>query len=90
MMNGKKNWQLDVEIMEEDQHTQAQAVLTTTGGAIMSGSGVARRNPRDSDVPMIGDELAVSRALSELSHKLLDTAAQEIGRIEHRRVHLTH
>jgi hypothetical protein len=89
-MNGKKSWQLDVEISEEDQHTQAQAVLTTAGGAVMAGNGVARRNPRDTDVPMIGDELAVSRALSELSHKLLDTAAQEIGRIEHRRVHLTH
>jgi hypothetical protein len=29
-------------------------------------------------VPQIGDELAVARALSELSHLLLDDAARDI------------
>jgi hypothetical protein len=29
-------------------------------------------------VPKIGDELAVARALSELSHLLLDVAARDI------------
>jgi hypothetical protein len=42
------------------------------------GVGVARRNPRDPDVPEIGDELAVSRVLSELARRLLDAAAGDI------------
>lgn len=89
-MDDKKSWQLTVDIQERERYTEAAAMLTTGGGAMLTGHGVARRNPRDTDVPVIGDELAVSRALSELAHKLLDTAAQEISQIEHRRVRLSH
>lgn len=52
-------------------------------------SGLARLNPADRDVPEIGDELAVARALSDLGHQLLDTAAGDIEQITHRPVHLS-
>jgi hypothetical protein len=39
-------------------------------------------------VPEIGDELAAARALSELSHNLLDAAAADIEKITHRPAHL--
>jgi Rv2632c-like len=39
-------------------------------------------------VPEIGDELTVARAMSELAHRLLDSAAADIEGITHRPVHL--
>jgi hypothetical protein len=44
----------------------------------MAGAGGARRNPVDPAVPKIGDELAAARALSDLSHRLLEVAAADI------------
>ena len=44
----------------------------------LTGEGLARLHPVDRDVPSIGDELAAARALSELSHLLLDVAARDI------------
>jgi hypothetical protein len=52
------------------------------------GVGLARLNPADLDVPEIGDELATARALSELSHHLLDAAAGDLEQVTHRRAHL--
>ncbi|HEX2314724.1 MAG TPA: DUF1876 domain-containing protein [Thermomonospora sp.] len=89
-MHDNKTWTLTVEIAEQERYTEAEARLTTSTGTSLTGRGIARRNPRDADVPSIGDELAVSRALSELSHGLLDAAAQEISQIEHRKVRLSH
>ena len=54
----------------------------------LTGEGTARRNPTDSDVPEIGDELATARALSDLAHQLLDAAAEDIGAITKEHVHL--
>jgi hypothetical protein len=38
-------------------------------------------NPTDRDIPEIGDELAVARALSDLAHKLLEVTAEDIEQI---------
>jgi len=53
------------------------------------GTGLARRNPADKDVPEIGDELAVARALSELSHRLLHVAVEDIEDVTHQRAYLS-
>jgi hypothetical protein len=45
------------------------------------GVGFARLNPTDRDVPAIGDEIAVARALSELSHRLLHVASEDVEQI---------
>lgn len=89
-MNETRTLPLQVHLMEKETATQADVTLTLQSGEVLHGHGESRRNPRDRDVPEIGDELAVARALSELSHRLVETAATQIGSIEHHPVHLTH
>ena len=74
---------VEVLIDETMDHTDAKAVVSI-GGSSYTGWGRARRNPADDFVPKIGEEIATSRALSDLAHKLLDAAA---GVIEQREGH---
>ena len=83
-----KRWNVEIFIDEHDGSTRAEARLQTADTTSFVGTGTARRNPRDVEVPEIGDELAASRALSELAHRLLDAAADDIEAITHRPVHL--
>jgi len=78
-----KRWTVDIFIDERDSTTHAEARLHTNDATRLSGYGKARRNPRDVEVPEIGDELAVARALSELAHMLLQAAAEDIEQITH-------
>jgi Domain of unknown function (DUF1876) len=87
-MNAMKQWQVVIDIDEHDNRTRAVARLLTQDTEQLTGVGLARRNPADQDVPEIGDELAAARALSELSHNLLDAAAADIEKITHRPAHL--
>jgi hypothetical protein len=73
-----KSWTVELQITEEDQQTTAEARLTIDDLEAVMGHGSARRNTADSNVPVIGDELAAARALSNLSHHLLDTAMQKL------------
>jgi L-alanine-DL-glutamate epimerase-like enolase superfamily enzyme len=77
-MDAVKTWTVQVQIDEHDSQTRAVALLRIDDSESITGTGLARLNPDDRDVPEIGDELAVARALSELSHRLLDAAAAEI------------
>jgi len=85
----EKHWQVDV-IIDEDENgrTRATARLHTLDRTHLSGTGTARRNPADRDVPEIGDELAASRALNDLAHNLLECAAGDIEEIIHAPVRL--
>jgi hypothetical protein len=78
-----RRWLVDIVIDEHDdeRRTHAQARLQTPDRLGPTGCGVARRNPADPQVPQIGDELAVSRALSDLAHSLLDAAAGDLEQI---------
>jgi hypothetical protein len=78
-----KRWSVDIEIDEHDGKTRAVARLHTRDRADLVGVGLARLNPADRDVPEIGDELATARALSELSHRLFDAAAEDIEGMTH-------
>lgn len=82
-----KVWTIEVFLEEDESETEAKAVLRV-GDRQLGGWGRARRNPHDPDRPRIGEELAAARALSELSHKLVDAAAAEIEESEGRRVQL--
>lgn len=73
-----KTWQVQVMIEEEGDRTRADAVLSTADGTSLRGTGRARRNAADPSVPEIGDELASSRALVDLGHKLLEAATADI------------
>jgi hypothetical protein len=82
-----KVWALEIAIGENQDETEAQ-VLLRVGHVEMAGTGRARRNPHDPPRPQVGEELAVARALVDLSHRLLDTACAEIEAFEGRQVHL--
>ncbi|HKE53035.1 MAG TPA: DUF1876 domain-containing protein [Actinomycetes bacterium] len=77
-MSEQKTWRAEVSIAEEGDVTRAVAVLTTDDGRTFLGEGLARRNPQDTPAPRIGDELATARALSELTHKVLEAVAKDI------------
>lgn len=83
-MTEVKQWQVQIHIDEHEEHTTARARLATDETTTLVGVGLARLNPADTNVPDIGDELAVSRALSDLAHKLLDAAVSDIEAITHR------
>jgi hypothetical protein len=87
-MNEIKHWTVDIEIDEHDGRTRAVARLEPQVGNWLVGVGRARLNPVDRDVPDIGDELAVARALSDLAHTLLEVAAGDIEQITHEAAHL--
>ncbi len=78
---------VEVVLEETTEQTEAKALLEL-GGERLGGWGRAVRNPRDPERPRIGEELATARALSDLSHKLLEAAASAIEEYEGRRVHV--
>ncbi|HEX7746146.1 MAG TPA: DUF1876 domain-containing protein [Micromonosporaceae bacterium] len=86
-----KKWTVEILIDEHDdeRRTRAEARLHTGDRTELRGEGRARRNPVDREVPEIGDELAVARALSDLAHRLLDAAADDIEDITHRPARLS-
>jgi hypothetical protein len=70
-----KHWTVDIDIDEhvDSRYTRAEARLHT-GPSDVLGVGVSSRNPRDPEVPEIGDELAVARALADLAEHLRTAA----------------
>ncbi|HET8682166.1 MAG TPA: DUF1876 domain-containing protein [Micromonosporaceae bacterium] len=85
-MTAEKRWTIDIIIDEHDdqRRTRAEARLNTGAAtAPLCGSGTARRNPVDREVPEIGDEVAVARALFDLAHQLLLAAVLDIEQVSH-------
>jgi uncharacterized protein DUF1876 len=91
-MNAVKQWRVDIYINEheEEGRTNAEARLHTGAKTELRGTGEARRNPHDLEVPEIGDELAAARALADLSRKLRDAAGDDIEGITHEPARLDH
>ena len=73
-----RQWHVTVNIDESEGETHARAVLETREATAVVGTGTARLNPTDSDVPEIGAELATARALSSLAHELLGVTISDI------------
>ena len=75
-----KNWTVDIVVDEhpETRTTRAEARLHTGDPTHVRGIGRSWRNPQDPEVPEIGDELAVSRALSDLAGRLRSAADDDI------------
>ena len=73
-----KVWVVEVAIEETPEgHTEAKAMLPISDRRF-GGWGRARRNPTDPEMPRVGEELAVARALSDLAHNLVEAAAAAI------------
>ncbi|GAA2036025.1 hypothetical protein GCM10009819_20720 [Agromyces tropicus] len=77
-MTATKQWSVTVDIDEEENTTVAEATVVTPSGQDVTGVGKADRNPLDPNVPDIGDELAVARALRNLAERLLHTTEKDI------------
>ena len=77
-MDDAKQWTVTIDIDEHDGHTRAVARLHDRDTERLTGVGLARLDPADRDVPEIGDEIAVARALSDLSHRLLQTPTEDV------------
>jgi hypothetical protein len=73
---------IDLRLAEDAEHCTATATMMTAVGTF-TGNGVARRHPNDPDVPMIGEELAVSRCLVDLAVSLEEAATRTMSRGEH-------
>ena len=71
-------WRAEIFVFERDGRTHARAVVHTPAGAVIEHTGDARRNPSDRDVPEIGEELAVCRALSGVAHDLLSATVDDV------------
>lgn len=80
-MTGKgdatKTCQVDVVIEEHEERTRAKARLSWAGRDFV-GVGLARLDPADEPVAQIGDELAIARALSDLSNQLMALTSTDI------------
>jgi hypothetical protein len=77
-------WHIEVEFDEDDTQTRAALLLRLPDGAELRARGHAKRNPDDPPQPRIGEEVAAARALSDLTHQLIDKAAGEISEVTHR------
>jgi hypothetical protein len=82
-----RKWRAEVFLFEQDGQTRADVVLET-GDSTLHGYGEARCHSGETDVPEIGDELAVARALADLGRKLSSTAADDLEGIGRGPVHL--
>lgn len=82
-MTSVKEWPVTLRMTEEDGRTEAEVIVDTRSYAFRS-AGQARRKPGDPDVAMIGDELAVGRALIALGKRLVSLAELDADLREHR------
>ncbi|HEY7222831.1 MAG TPA: DUF1876 domain-containing protein [Micromonosporaceae bacterium] len=78
-----KTWRVDIYIDEHvhDRTTRAEARLHTGDPSNVRGVGRSWRNPADPEVPEIGDELAVARALADLAAHLRSVAVEDVDAV---------
>lgn len=73
-----KVWHVEVHVSESERETTAHAVLRTEVLESMEGHGTARRREDDQEIPVVGDEIAVGRALHRLGDRLISAAAGDL------------
>ncbi|MFN8168628.1 MAG: dsRBD fold-containing protein [Candidatus Nanopelagicales bacterium] len=73
-------WRMDIEVVEDGPDTTARVVLHEGPvSTVVTGGGHATRSPQDENVPEIGDELAVARALDQVSSTLKQAAGRSLA-----------
>ena len=82
-------WRVEIQLGEHEGRTRAVARLRTHDRTALVGTGLARLNPKDHDVPEIGAELATARALHDLADRLLGAAVGDIADVTHEDVELS-
>jgi hypothetical protein len=71
-------WKVDVFLFEDEAEVTAEAVLHADAARPVVGRGTARLGT-NATVPEIGAELATSRALAALGHRLLELTAEDLA-----------
>jgi hypothetical protein len=84
-----KHWTVEVAIDEHMGLTKAKARLSWREREEV-GIGMARLDPADRNVAEIGDELAVSRALTDLGKRLMSLSASDIEAVTHQPAKFTY
>jgi hypothetical protein len=87
-MRGTRRWSVQIFVGEDEGRTYAEAALVDDIGNRARGRGHAKLAPTDQDVPEIGDEIAVARALNDLSRRLLGIARDDLEALNHKPVAL--
>lgn len=78
-MDTEKDVNLSIHLVEDETETVATATLDLRGDHFEA-TGTARRNPNDPSKPVIGEELAIARALRRLEHQISEAAEEKIER----------
>lgn len=78
-MEQEKDVTLSIHLVEDETETVATAVLDLRGDHFEA-TGRARRNPVDPVKPVIGEELAIARALRLLEDAITAAAEEKIER----------
>ncbi|HEY5247979.1 MAG TPA: dsRBD fold-containing protein [Dermatophilaceae bacterium] len=73
-----KTWRVQVSLVETGDNTRATAMLISDQPGELRGQGDSHRSPRDEPQNVIGDEVAVARALRHLADSLLARAESDI------------
>ena len=73
-----RDWQVRISVFGSDDDSEASVVLLADSPSHLTAHGHSHRSDHDRDVPEIGDEVAVARALRRLADQLLETAAEDI------------
>jgi hypothetical protein len=73
----EKEISLSLHLSEDDTETLAHAVLNLRGDHFEA-MGKARRNPEDAPMPVVGEELAIARALQEITGQVMTAAQNKI------------
>ncbi|GMQ86451.1 MAG: hypothetical protein BMS9Abin07_2030 [Acidimicrobiia bacterium] len=73
----EKDITIAVHIEEDDATTTVHAVLDLMGDHFEA-RGKAKRNPGDKSAPVIGEELALARALNGLQNEVMEAAQTKI------------
>ncbi|MFC8867569.1 DUF1876 domain-containing protein [Streptomyces sp. NPDC057148] len=90
MMYTAVGWHVELEFMEDDQHTRAVAMVRLPDGTEVRAHGHASRHRVDAQQPRVGEEVAGARALNELAMQLLTKAHDEIDAASGRTSHPIH
>jgi hypothetical protein len=73
-----KTWRVQVSVVETGDNTRATAMLISDQPGELRGQGDSHRSPQDEPLGVIGDEVAVARALRHLADSLLARAESDI------------
>ena len=73
----EKDINLSIHVTEDDTDTTVTCVLDLRGDHFEA-MGAARRNPIDPPMPLVGEELAIARALGRLHDQIMEAARKKI------------